>query len=296
MPEDLKNSPLLKPYILGKDVKRYKTPQISNLILFPYEKLNTHLKLIENLEEFSSEYEYFSRNKPKLQNRAIISEGIISGRNKWYELQQIKTDFSYDKYIVYPDISNSVNFTLAENSYFDMTCFGIENYSLELVGILNSRLIKSFLELICVKARGGYLRLKSQYVNNLPIPNNIESSDLSNLVNTILKLNNEYDNLSNIFVEYITNQSKLSKPSKKLINWVSLSFNEFISEVRNISAVNFSKSEELDWMKILNQQKAKALELKAEIDKTDKEIDQMVYELYGLTDEEIKIVEESVKN
>ncbi len=43
-------------------------------------------------------------------------------------------------------------------------------------------------------------------------------------------------------------------------------------------------------------QKAKALELKAEIDKTDKEIDQMVYELYGLTDEEIKIVEESVKN
>ena len=35
----------------------------------------------------------------------------------------------------------------------------------------------------------------------------------------------------------------------------------------------------------------KALELKAEIDKIDKEIDQMVYALYGLTEEEIKIVE-----
>ena len=32
--------------------------------------------------------------------------------------------------------------------------------------------------------------------------------------------------------------------------------------------------------------------LKSEIDKTDKEIDQMVYELYGLSDEEIAIVEE----
>jgi phage portal protein BeeE len=31
--------------------------------------------------------------------------------------------------------------------------------------------------------------------------------------------------------------------------------------------------------------------LKAEIDKTDKEIDQMVYELYGLSEEEIRIVE-----
>jgi len=35
------------------------------------------------------------------------------------------------------------------------------------------------------------------------------------------------------------------------------------------------------------------LELKSSIDKTDKEIDMMVYELYGLTDEEIKIIETS---
>jgi type II restriction/modification system DNA methylase subunit YeeA len=36
---------------------------------------------------------------------------------------------------------------------------------------------------------------------------------------------------------------------------------------------------------------SKHLNNKNEIDKTDKEIDQMVYQLYGLTDEEIKIVE-----
>jgi hypothetical protein len=35
--------------------------------------------------------------------------------------------------------------------------------------------------------------------------------------------------------------------------------------------------------------------LKAEIEKTDKEIDQEVYELYGLTKEEIKIVENKAK-
>jgi len=35
------------------------------------------------------------------------------------------------------------------------------------------------------------------------------------------------------------------------------------------------------------------LGLKAEIDKTDREIDQLVYELYGLTEEGIKIVENS---
>ena len=46
-------------------------------------------------------------------------------------------------------------------------------------------------------------------------------------------------------------------------------------------------------MQYFNEQKQKAEELKTEIDKTDKEIDQMVYELYGLTKEEIEIVENS---
>ncbi|MBI3596709.1 MAG: hypothetical protein HY203_06110 [Nitrospirae bacterium] len=35
--------------------------------------------------------------------------------------------------------------------------------------------------------------------------------------------------------------------------------------------------------------------LQRQIDATDKEIDQLVYELYGLTEEEIGIVEEATK-
>ena len=44
-------------------------------------------------------------------------------------------------------------------------------------------------------------------------------------------------------------------------------------------------------MQYFIEQQEKAEELKMEIDETDKEIDQMVYELYGLTKEEIEIVE-----
>ena len=40
-----------------------------------------------------------------------------------------------------------------------------------------------------------------------------------------------------------------------------------------------------------NTEAKKALDIKAQIDKTDKEIDQMVYKLYDLTEDEIKIVE-----
>lgn len=43
--------------------------------------------------------------------------------------------------------------------------------------------------------------------------------------------------------------------------------------------------------RIFNVYKSEINALQAEIDATDKTIDQMVYELYGLTEEEIAIVE-----
>lgn len=45
-------------------------------------------------------------------------------------------------------------------------------------------------------------------------------------------------------------------------------------------------------MQYFNEQKQKAQTLKTEMIRVDAEIDKMVYELYGLSEEEIKIVEE----
>ena len=52
-----------------------------------------------------------------------------------------------------------------------------------------------------------------------------------------------------------------------------------------------TKLDEMDWMEVFENKKLEAQTIKYEIEKTDKEIDQMVYELYGLTEEEIKIIE-----
>ncbi|HHC25331.1 MAG TPA: hypothetical protein ENK58_07985 [Desulfobacterales bacterium] len=49
--------------------------------------------------------------------------------------------------------------------------------------------------------------------------------------------------------------------------------------------------ERKEWQDYFIEQKEEADKLKSVIDSTDREIDQMVYELYGLTQEEIEIVE-----
>ncbi len=57
--------------------------------------------------------------------------------------------------------------------------------------------------------------------------------------------------------------------------------------------VKLSLSEEAEWEDYFETESKKAQDLKAQIDKIDKEIDQMVYELYGLIEDEIGIVEKS---
>ena len=76
----------------------------------------------------------------------------------------------------------------------------------------------------------------------------------------------------------------------KLQNWYLLSYNEFIAELGK-KKVKLSLKEEAEWEEYFLQEARKALEIKSAIETTDKEIDQMVYQLYGLTDEEIKIIE-----
>ena len=69
-----------------------------------------------------------------------------------------------------------------------------------------------------------------------------------------------------------------------------------LDKVLQITVPDYNKPEVVrkvvnEW----NQQQAEIKELEKKIEATDKEIDQMVYELYGLTEDEIKIVEQETQ-
>ena len=80
-------------------------------------------------------------------------------------------------------------------------------------------------------------------------------------------------------------------------NWSDLNFADFIYETNKIikknGQIQLTKKDEFEWMELFEENKKKALELKSQIDQTDKEIDRMVYELYGLTEEEIQIISDA---
>ena len=112
----------------------------------------------------------------------------------------------------------------------------------------------------------------------------IEKADL------MLSLNKQLQETSQKFQRNIQREFNLEKLSAKLENWVQLSFNEFLKELEK-SKVKLTLSQKAEWEDYFIQESKRALEIKHQIDTTDKQIDPMVYELYGLSEEEIKIVE-----
>jgi len=114
----------------------------------------------------------------------------------------------------------------------------------------------------------------------------IEKTDL------MISLNKELQEVSQKFQRTIQREFELDKLPKKLQDWYLLSYGDFIKELVK-KKVKLSLSQKGEWEDYFLEESKKALELKSNIEITDKEIDAMVYDLYGLNEEEIEIVENS---
>lgn len=111
-----------------------------------------------------------------------------------------------------------------------------------------------------------------------------------NLVDSIIIVSKELKELTSKMVSHLVSKFEIIKLSTKLQNWPSLDFKGFLGELTK-AKVKLSLGEEAEWMAYFNEQKSKALALQSDITRLDREIDALVYELYGLTEEEIRIVE-----
>ena len=170
------------------------------------------------------------------------------------------------------------------------------NYAL---GVLNSKLTDFFYWTLNPEKGEAMAEVKAFHLGMLilPIPNNDIQNFISEKVEVLLKRNTNKTKLNHKFTKYLQSQFSIEKLPKKLQNWHELEFGDFIKELNKVikkaGGEKLSKMDEMEWMEVFETNKSEAQTLKAEIDKTDTEIDQMVYELYGLTKEEIEIVENS---
>ncbi|MBK8948377.1 MAG: restriction endonuclease subunit M, partial [Flavobacteriales bacterium] len=164
-----------------------------------------------------------------------------------------------------------------------------------ILALLNSTVMSYyFMKNTAKSVRKMFPKIILQDLRNFPIrvPSLADQKPFVVKVDTMLATSKELNDVTGALLKLL--QSKYTHPtlSRALENWPSLEFKGFLSELKK-AKVSLTLAEEAEWLSYFTEQKAKAQALQAQIEKTDREIDALVYQLYGLTEEEIRLVEGS---
>ncbi len=171
---------ILKPFIRGRDIKRW---QIDNqdlwLLYIPW-----HFPLHEDesikgasakaekefARQYPALYNHLLKFKPALENRNVDETGI---RYEWYALQRWGADYwkEFDKQlIVWGNLTVEPKFSFTPpGTYINAPANMIVSDSKYLLGILNSKVTEYFIGRSGATRQGGFLEYKPMYVSRVPI-------------------------------------------------------------------------------------------------------------------------------
>lgn len=194
--DDPASEEVIKPFVVGDDVRRYHINYRERYIIFARQGIN--------IEEYPIIEEYLTRWKDKLTPKVnrLDEIGRAPGKYQWYELQATTgyyKEFEKPK-IVWPDIAKESRFAWDDRCYYYInTCYLMPTEEIYLIGILNSKLIWSYLIRSCAVLgdpdRRGRIRLFNTYMNDVPIlvinERSEQKSQLESNVNRILELNSD---------------------------------------------------------------------------------------------------------
>lgn len=173
-----------------------------------------------------------------------------------------------------------------------------QEYDIELfLALLNSKVISFYHANSSPNSfKEAFPKILIKDLRDLPLPNFQRNPKkikaISAIVKLILNESTKIDQNQNELITLLSAKYDIKDTGKSLKNWPSLDFKGFLKELQK-AKVKLSLAEEAEWMTYFNQQKQQVQALQAQIDTLDREIDQLVYDLYGLTEEEIAVVENS---
>jgi type I restriction-modification system DNA methylase subunit len=251
-------SGLLKPLLMGKDIERYGYPIPNQLLLFPYKVSEGEAELISQ-QEFASVYprcwEYLLQNREALENR---EQGKMR-HEKWYA-------YVYPKSLALHDRPKLLTGVLANKSRFTFDHEGVFYF----MGGGNA---------------GGYgITLKSDArarENYLYVLALLNSTLLEfNLRKISSPFRGGFFSYARRYIEKLPiRQIDFDNPTDKKMH------DDLVALVGKMLELN----KKLKALSHFEAEHRQALE--KEIEHVDKTIDSLVYKLYGLTQDEIKIIE-----
>ena len=168
--ERQRTAKIIRPILRGRDIKRYGYEFADLYIITTFPSLKIDIESYPAVKQHLLSFGY-DRLKQTGEKGARKKTN-----NKWFETQDsigYWEDF-YKQKIVYPDISEKLNFQIVEEEfYFNNTIYFITSYTEDLsylLKFLNSNLIDWYYKTLSVQLGEKAVRMFTIYVLNIPIP------------------------------------------------------------------------------------------------------------------------------
>ena len=280
---------LLHTLCHGRDIGKWGTRNLERKILY----VDKHTNLIDC---YNGAFNWLSSFKGTLMSRRECIKNVIP----WYALQwaRIKSELDVQEKILIQNTRNEslktrIVATIDKQGAYASQGINIiipksENYSIYfLLALLNSKLMnylfsKKFLN----------LAIKAEYLKQVRFPNLSieEQKPLIDLADNMLSLHSTLQTKRNRFLHRLQENMPDIKINGTLENFDLYDFPKFVSELKK-QKIKLTLVQQDEWEEYFNHYKEECSKLANAITAADSKIDELVYQLYNLTEEEIKVVE-----
>jgi len=278
---------LLHPFVFGRDIGKWEMRTLEHKVLYIDKNFD--------IESYPSTKEWLLSFKDTLSKRRECLKGTIP----WYSLQwpRVKSELDIQEKIL---IQRTRNESLKTRIVATLDKTGV--YSAESIinvipknnlvslyyflAILNSRLLNY---LFATKFLN--LAVKGEYLKQVRFPNLslYDQQPFIVLADKMLSLHQQLQEKRSKFLRRLNDNFEGVKVTTALQTFDQLDFKTFVAELKK-QKIKLSLVQQDEWEEYFNQYKAACNEISTQITTTDNEIDQRVFDLYGLTPEEQQIV------
>ncbi len=271
---DEKLSDLHKKIIWGKDISKYLIKWSGNFINYD-----------ENIDKKISLEDTKSKSGMNKQNRIDYALRSVS----LFENEKIVVRKTGDSLIASLDASNYYFDTLTQGIYAKDELFPLKY----ILVILNSSVATNIYRIKHDVKGKVFAKISLNNLGNFPIPKpNLPQTQKSiDLANKMLSLNEEFSTKKERFLAGLKDNLGVKKFTKKLEKFYEFDFRNILVELEK-QKITISLLKQEGWRDYFDKYKSEVLDIYNQIQTTDNEIDNLVFKLYGLTEEEIKIVKQ----
>ncbi|MGD9665681.1 MAG: hypothetical protein AB7U34_10805 [Novosphingobium sp.] len=202
--------------------------------------------------------------------------------------------------LIYRDIADCPTFSVDTGSFIDMTCFCLGGASYFEAALLNSKAMWFALKSTTTIASGGFFRMKSQYLEPLPIPftSDVAKSELGKLAERAQaaaeKRYERQQAVTRRIPDIAPDPENVKLTTRLRYWWNAPSFAAFQKEVEKALKAKITLQERNEWESWIAETRAEINVLTAEIARLEAEINAKVYALFDLTPDEIALLEANI--